>query len=88
MTDIDRYQLAILLAGLRLPLQAPALPLEIEKIATDCSESMSFDPAQIENLCERSNITSEYSRRDGTVGRDDELLAIGGLGLVWHAPRD
>ena len=82
MTDIDRYQLAIILAGLRLLQQAPALPIGVEEIATDCNETTPLDPTQVQELRERSNITPEYSRLDETVGRDDELLAIVGPGSL------
>ncbi len=72
--DVDRYELATILAGLRLLQQTPALPLEIEEIATDCNEFTPLDPEQIDALCERINAVSEYPWRD--VTEDAETVAI------------
>ncbi len=73
--DVDRYELATILAGLRLLQQTPALPLEIEEIATDCNEFTPLDPEQIDALCERINAVSEYPWRDVTED-DPETAAM------------
>ena len=75
LTDIDRYELATILAGLRLLQQTPALPPEIEEIATDCHEFTPLNSAQIEDLCERVNAAAEYPWRDVT-GDDAETAAM------------
>ena len=75
LTDIDRYELATILAGLRLLQTTPALPPEIEEIATDCNEFTSLDSAQIEDLCERVNAAAEYPWRDVTED-DAETAAL------------
>ena len=75
LTDIDRYELATILAGLRLLQLTPALPPEIEEIATECGEFASLDSAQIEDLCARINAASEYPWRDVTED-DAETQAL------------
>ena len=75
LTDIDRYELASILAGLRLLQQTPALPPEVEEIATDCNEFTSLDSAQIEDLCARINSASEFPWRDVTED-DAETQAL------------
>ena len=72
--DVDRYELAAILAGLRLLQQTPALPPEIEEIATDCNEFTPLDGEQIDALCERINAVSEYPWRD--VTDDAETAAL------------
>ena len=75
LTDIDRYELATILAGLRLLQQTPALPPEIEEIASECGAFTPLDSAQIEDLCARINLASEYPWRDVT-GDDTETAAL------------
>ncbi len=64
--DVDRFELATILAALRLLQAAPALPAEIEEIATECGDFERLDDAQIDELCERINTASEYPFRDVT----------------------
>ena len=64
--DVDRFELAAILAGLRLLQAAPALPPGIEKIATDCGDFEPLDDERIDALCERINTVSEYPWRDVT----------------------
>ena len=75
--DVDRFELAAILAGLRLLQATPALPEEIEEIATDCGDFQRLDPEQIDDLCERINAVSEYPwrevRKDVT---DDDIAAV------------
>ncbi|PZX14165.1 hypothetical protein LX81_02964 [Palleronia aestuarii] len=73
--DVDRYELAAILAGLRLLQLTPALPPEVEEIATDCNEFTPLDAEQIDALCERINAVSEYPWRDVTED-DDETRAL------------
>ncbi|WP_299821225.1 hypothetical protein [uncultured Jannaschia sp.] len=75
LTDIDRYELATILAGLRLLQQTPALPPEIEEIATECGEFTSLDSMQIEDLCARINAALEFPWRDVTED-DAETRAL------------
>ena len=70
LTDIDRYELAAILAGLRLLQLTPALPTEVEEIATDCNEFTPLDAQQVDALCARINAASEFPWRD--VPEDDE----------------
>ena len=71
--DVDRYELATLLAALRLLQQAPALPREIEEIATEEGDFDRIDDEQIDALCERINAVSEYPWRDVT---EDEAETV------------
>ena len=64
--DIDRYELATILAALRLLQKAPALPEAIEEIATEEGDFERLDADQIDALCERINAVSEYPWRDIT----------------------
>ena len=75
LTDIDRYELATILAGLRLLQQTPALPPEIEEIASGCGEFTSLNSAQIEDLCARISSASEFPWRDVTED-DAETQAL------------
>ncbi len=64
--DVDRYELATILAALRLLQATPALPAEVENIATECGDFERLDEEQIDDLCERINTASEYPWRDAT----------------------
>jgi hypothetical protein len=64
IADLDRCELAAILAGLRLLQAAPTLPHAIQAIATDCGDFERLDAAEIDDLCERINTPSAYSRRD------------------------
>ena len=64
--DVDCYEMATILAALRLLQAAPALPREIEEIATECGDFERLDDEQIDELCERINTASEYPWRDVT----------------------
>ncbi|WP_299844345.1 hypothetical protein [uncultured Jannaschia sp.] len=75
LTDIDRYELAMILAGLRLLQQTPALPPEIKEIATECGAFTSLGWAEIETLIGRINSASEYPWRDVTED-DAETAAL------------
>lgn len=64
--DIDRYELATILAALRLLQETPALPEAIEEIATEEGDFERIDADQIDALCDRINAVSEYPWRDVT----------------------
>ena len=74
--DIDRYELATLLAGLRLLQATPVLPEAIEEIATEEGDFERLDEAQIDALCERINAVSEHPWRDVTEGDVAETEAM------------
>ena len=57
--DIDRYELATILAALRLLQETPALPEAIEEIATEEGDFERLDADRIDALCERINAVSE-----------------------------
>ena len=69
--DVDRFELATILAALRLLQATPALPSEIEEIATDCGDFERLDNEQIDELCERINTASEYPFRDIAEDNDE-----------------
>ncbi|WP_375262488.1 hypothetical protein [Palleronia sp.] len=73
--DVDRYELATILAALRLLQQTPALPPEIEEIATEEGDFERIDDEKIDALCERINAVCEYPWRDVTEG-DAETVAL------------
>lgn len=58
--DVDRFELASILAGQRLLKATPALPESIDEIATDCGDFERLDAEQIDDLCERINTVSDY----------------------------
>ncbi|MDO5757196.1 MAG: hypothetical protein Q4P24_18275 [Rhodobacterales bacterium] len=62
--DVDRFEMATILAALRLLQAAPALPSEIVGIATDYGDFEQMEDAAIDDLCERINAASEYPFRD------------------------
>ena len=62
--DVDRFELATILAALRLLQAAPALPPEIEEIATDAGDFERLDNEQIDDLCERINTAADHPWRD------------------------
>ncbi len=62
--DMDRFEMATILAALRLLQATPALPSEIVEIATDCGDFDQLDDAAKGALCERINATCEYPFRD------------------------
>ncbi len=72
ITNIDRYELATILAALRLLQEAPALPEAIEEIATEEGDFERLDADQIDALCERINAVSEYPWRDVTEDQEME----------------
>ena len=53
MPNVDRHELATILAALRLLQAAPALPPEIEEIATEQGDFERLDDEKIDALCER-----------------------------------
>ena len=74
--DIDRYELATIIAALRLLQATPALPEAIDEIATDCGGFAPLQDWEIEKLCERINAVSEYPWRDITEEREPEDPAL------------
>jgi hypothetical protein len=57
-TTLDSYELAAVLAGLRLlqgAVESHGFPPGIEEIATNCHEFAPLDAEQIDALCERIN---------------------------------
>lgn len=75
LTGIDRYELAAILAGLRLLQATPALPDAIPEIASECGDFAPLDGAQIDDLCERINTATEHPWRDVTED-DAETRAL------------
>lgn len=77
--DVDRFELATILAGLRLLQAAPALPAEIEEIATEQGDFERMDDEQIDALCERINTASHdpfYNGDDDGTDEDAEEAAL------------
>ena len=61
--DIDRDELATILAALRLLQETPALPEAIEEIATEEGDFERLEGDRIDALCDRINAVSEYPWR-------------------------
>ena len=57
---VDRYELATILAALRLFQAAPVLPEAIAEIATEEGDFKRLDNEAIDELCERLNHVAEF----------------------------
>jgi hypothetical protein len=80
LPDVDRRELATLLAALRLLQAAPALPPEIEEIDTEQGDFERLDDEEIDAPCERLNAAlddawHETARDDPDRESDDAALA-------------
>lgn len=81
--NVDRFELAAILARLRLLQASPALPAGIEEVATDAGDFERLDDAQIDTPCETLNtaatclgrdMTDERIHRDADEDADDAAL--------------
>lgn len=85
--DVDRYELATILAALRLLQKTPALPPEIEEIATEEGDFDRLEDAQIDALCERINAVSQYPWHDVTDDHDTTAALFEDVGRVSDEER-